>query len=332
LKELNNALAELKKERRRVASLPPEAREELAKDQDKTADKTAKLAEEAGKQGSEGGQSPSGRPKPGQKQLQQAQQAMQQASGDLREDDPEGAERKQEEAIRQLEKALQEIEERLAQLREETQVERLARLEQRFREMLARQQEVNSKTIELDSKRSETLTRIERRAVSALAVEERELVEQAYQAYDILLEDGTSVVFPTIVDGLRSDLERVSELLEESRTGEFTQALQKEVETTLVEMIEALKKAKQQKKDGEGGGGGGQGGEPPLLPGSAELKLLRSSQMRVNRLTQSFEKERPEKAEDLDDTLKRQLDSITRRQSEITVLTERIMERLQRLQ
>jgi hypothetical protein len=326
LADLKRALEELQNENRRIASLPPEAFDELAKRQDETADKTARLDEQmqkAPQSGDGGGDAKS----PGQKQVQQARQSMQRASGGLKQLDPAGASRHQDEAIRQLEKALQEIEERLAQLREETQVEKLARLEARFREMLARQQVVTLDTAALDKKKQAggLLLRADRLALGKQVAEEQALSEQAYQALEIIIADGTSVVFPNVVEQLRADLTRVGELLATDRIDGYTQLMQREVEATLQELIEALQKAQQQKKPGESSSAGGGQSEPSLLPSSAELKLLRAAQLRVNRRTAAFDQTRPAGA--LDDVLKREIENIAARQSEIGVMTLRILER-----
>ena len=74
--------------------------------------------------------------------------------------------------------------------------------------------------------------------------------------------------------------------MEAQRTDDYTQHLQREIEMTLEELIDALRRLQRQ---GGGGGGGGGGGEPPLLPTSAELKLLRAAQMRVNRRTGQYQ-------------------------------------------
>jgi hypothetical protein len=350
LANLEKALAELKNEHSRIASLPPEAFEQMAKKQDDIGNQTAKLEQkmqEAGQAG--GGQSGEGtgggKPQPGQQKVQQAQKAMQQASGGLRKQDPSDASRQQGKAIKELEDALQEIEERLAQLREETQLEKLAKLEARFREMLSVQQRISAQTQALDKKRTDNggnLTRPDRLAVAALGGDESRmdpvldpmtkqvklpmgLAGHAQQALDLIIDDGTSVVFPDVVEQLRDDLIGVGRLLSDNtRTDQFTQSLQKEIETTLEELIEALQQAQSQKEGGGGGGGGG--GEPPLLPNSAELKLLRSAQLRINRRTSAIDAARPKEGP-LDETLKDEALTIATRQSEIAEMTIKILER-----
>jgi hypothetical protein len=341
LENLKHALAELKHESSRIAKLPPEEFEKLAGKQDDTANQTARLEEkmqQAADQakpadgqpggGQPGGSPGGGKPSPGRQKVQQAQKAMEQASGDLRDQEPGDASRQQDKAIRQLEDALREIEERLAQLREETQIEKLARLEARFREMLARQKAASAETIVFEKKRvaEGELKRSDRLAVGKLAAEERSLAAAAQLALDIILDDGTSVVFPDVVGQVRDDLASVATLIDAKRTDAYTQSQQKEIELTLEELIEALQQAQKQKEGSGGGGGGGGGSEPPLLPGSAELKLLRAAQLRINRRTAAFDTARTPLGE-LDDLMKQEFANLSQRQAEIGDMTIRILER-----
>jgi hypothetical protein len=336
LQNLERALGELKKEQSRIASLPPEAFEKMAKKQDDISNQTAKLEEKMQEASSKSGGSPppgqegsqGGKPQPGQGKVAQAQKSMKQASGDLRKQDPSDASRQQGKAIKELEEALQEIEERLAQLREETQLEKLARLEGRFREMLTRQQKATLDTAVFEKKRQADgeLKRTDRLALGAVAKEEGALAEAAQQALEIILDDGTSVVFPDVVEQVRDDLLAVKQLLDAAKTDAYTNTLQKEIETTLEELIEALQQAQQQKEGSGGGGGGGGGGEPPLLPNSAELKLLRAAQLRINRRTAAIETARPKEAP-LPENLKTDAETIARRQAEIAEMTIKILER-----
>jgi hypothetical protein len=256
---------------------------------------------------------------------------MDQASGGLKKKDPAEANKDQRKAIEELEKAIQEIEDRLAQLREETQLEKLARLEARFTEMLARQESATRSTAELVKKKTDgvALTRADNLQVGKLAAEETKLGEMAEQAMEIIVEDGTSVVFPEVVGQLRDDLAGVAKLLEDKRTDDYTVSRQQEVEATLKELIEALQKAQGQKKEGGGGGGGG-GGDPPLLPNSAELKLLRSMQVRVNSRTTSIDKARAAAPGKVDEVLDKDLSGVADRQQQIADLTQQMIERAQK--
>ncbi len=243
----------------------------------------------------------------------------------MSEQDAQRAERQQEKAEEELEKALREIEERLDQLREETREEKLARLEARFREMLARQQIASVMTMELEDKRIH-LGQLGRRDILTmlrLSTEEIEISELGSQAYDLLLEDGTSTVFPEIVQDVREDLVRVAQLLESEETGPLTQLIQREIESTLEELLEALKQTRRQNEGGGGGGGGG--GNQPLLRKSAELKMLRAAQLRVNRMTKQFDLiRRPGK---LLEALAQELAKIRVRQADIVEMMIQVMEK-----
>jgi len=296
--EMEKALSDLEKEKRRIESLPPEALEQMAQEQRRTRDKNLDILEElkkAPKPKSENGEPSSGQP-PGQQAMEQAGDSMQEAADELQEQDPEEAAKNQQQAAKKMEEAIDEIEERLNQLREETREEKLARLEGRFREMLERQQIASVITVELNDKRA-NLSELRRRdqlLLLQMANEEMEINEIAQQAYDLLLEDGTSIVFPEIIQELRDDLAKAAGLLQEERTDRFTQLIQKEIETTIEDLIDALKEAQEKKDDDSsgGGGGGGGGGDQPLLKMSAELKILKMQQLRLNRRTRKVEQMR----------------------------------------
>lgn len=300
VEDLEDALEELESERSRIASLPPEALEQMAEDQDRIAEEAERLASEMqeASQGSPGqpgegqpgeGQLGEGKPSPAQQAMQEAQEAMQQASNGLREEDPEAAADDQEQAARDLEEARRAIEERLAQLREESILEQLARLEERFANMYAVQQAVTSATLELESRRGEEgFNRPDRLAVAGLAEEERRLAVEAQQALDIIIGDGTSVVFPSVVEGLRDDLRIIGDLLDSQHADAYTQLLQEQVEATLQDLIEALQRAQKAAENKPSEPSESEEQEQPLMPDSAELKLLQASQVRVMQRTIRF--------------------------------------------
>ncbi len=295
LENMKTALNELQKEKRRVESLPPEALEQMSDQQRRTRDKAMDLVEEmknAPKSPSEendsnASDSPS---QPGQQSMEQAGGSMGKAADNMQQQNPEDAKKDQEQALNEMNQALEEVEDRLNQLREETREEKLARLEARFAEMLERQIVTSIMTVELDDKRT-NLGEFKHRdqlLLLQLANDELEISELGQQAYDLLLEDGTSSVFPEMVQELRQELEKVSRLLSDEQTGALTQLVQKEIEYALQDLLDSMKDA-QQDSQNEGGGGGGGGGETPLLKKSAELKILRSQQLRLNRRARQIE-------------------------------------------
>ena len=320
--DLKKAVDALKQERDRIARLPKRMLDQMAEKQDETTGDAQKLLEEM----AESKDSKSKRQPQGQKNVQQAQKSMQQAAEGLRKSDPDSAAKEQEKAVEELKKALDEIEERLAQLREDTLIDRLARLEARFRSMLARQKKITADTAAVHATLASggKLSRANRLKLRKLAGQEKEIAEQAFQTIDILIEDGTSVVFPRVVKNLQEDLILVAELLNTQRTDDYTQALQEGVEVTLQELIDALQRNLKKKK---GGGGGGQCDcEPALLPGSAELKLLRSMQVRVNRRTVAFDKLETD-GDNVDATLKKEAANLAELQEEVAEMALELAEK-----
>lgn len=285
---------------RRQHELEQEA-DKLANSMQEAAESPGSQAEagdpgEAGEPGEDSQQdtespSPAGPQEPGGHNVRRAQQHMKQAADKLEADKPEQATRDQDRAIEQLERARAELEEALDQLRREQQEETLAGLEQRFRTMLIQQRSINVATEDLDVRRDDW-TRSDSLNLAGLAEKQNGLADEAGKALNILIEEGTTVVFPEIVGQMRDDMTEVGRRLGERQTGPVT----REIQTQIVEALEELIAAVEQRRN-EGppppshAGQSGQSGtqeEMPLLPGSAELKLLRSGQVRVNRQTQQL--------------------------------------------
>ena len=330
LDNLEKARAELKKEKRRIESLPPEALKDLARKQRRTRDRAMDLVEKMAeapksKQGDE--QQDSGKQQtPGQEQMEAAGESMKQAAGKLDEGNTDQAQQDQKKAQEKMEEAIEEIEERLDQLREETREEKLARLEGRFREMYDRQKVASAMTIDLDDKKVSLgpLNRRDQLLVLRVATDELDISEVGQQAYDLLLEDGTSVVFPEALQDLRTDLDRVAAMLYEEETNRLTQLLQKEIEAGILDLLDSLAEAKKESEGGGGGGGGG-GGKQPLLKKSAELKILRMQQQRLNRRTRRVEQLRG--GDVPEETLDREVDQAADTQVKLLEMTERLMEK-----
>jgi hypothetical protein len=333
LANLEQALKELQKEKRRIESLPPEALEQMAEAQRRTRDKAMKLVEEMkvapkpeAKKSAGGDEQSQTQSPPGQKPMEEASESMQQASESLDEGQPGEAQEKQKKSQQKMEQARNDIEDRLNQLREETREEKLARLEARFQEMLERQIAASAMTVELDDRKAslKELRRRDQLSLLQMSNEELEISEIGQQTYDLLLEDGTSIVFPEIVQELRQELEKAAQLLQAQRTDQLTQIVQKEIEFTIQDLLDALKQAKKDSKEGGGGGGGG-GGENPLIKKADELKMLRVRQLRLNRRAKKIEQIRG--TEELEPMIKQEAEDAAKVQRSLIEMLERILEK-----
>jgi hypothetical protein len=178
---------------------------------------------------------------------------------------------------------------------------------------------------ELRADKDEELRRADKITLRRLVQEEQDLSGMAQQALQLIEEDGTTISFPVVVENMRDNLTQVAAFLEQQATGIETQTLQHEIERTLEELIEALQIAK---KSGSGSGQGKPGNcKPALLPDTAELKLLRALQLRVNRRTRSFDETRPEGP--LDVLRKTEVSRVSKLQGDVSDMVLAIIERMQ---
>lgn len=272
-------------------------------------------------------------PTPGSREVQEAVPFQEEAEKNLDQQNPDKAEQAQGKAIEKLEQARKELEETLEQLRKEQQEELLAALESRFKAMLARQIEVNKGTERLDGLGVENWRRADQLELADLSQKQAWVGEEADQALYILKEEGTTVVFPQVVEHLRDDAAEASRLLVAATTGEPTRSIQAGIVNTLRELIEAIEK-KQAENEGDGGGGQSGGSEnqnQPLLPASAELKLLRSCQVRVNEATVRLEDEISEAVRETDE-LRDRREKLARRQEQVHEMARSMHEALRRAQ
>ena len=230
---------------------------------------------------------------PGAEQIEEAQRAMREAQEQLEQAEREGAREKQAEAVRKLREAKEKLEEILRQLREEEAELTLRALEARFQKMLEDQQAVLAETERLAAATAggDPADWEARYAAKArdLARRERLIGVEGDKAAGLLAEDGGSVAFPEALRQILADVSFAADLLGKPRVGELSQSVQRDVVASLEEMIAAfrqeLEKLREQQQSGRPPGQGGQPGEEGLVDRIAELKMLRTLQVGVNRRT-----------------------------------------------
>jgi hypothetical protein len=165
----------------------------------------------------------------------------------------------------------------------------LTLLEARFQEMLRVQLQINAETERLD--KVPTGDRESRHAARAtdLARTQRENALEADRALLLLKEEGSSVAFPEAVEQMRDSMTIVAGRLDRTDTGQTTQLIEQTIVETLDEMIlamqqelEKLKQQQQQQQQQQ------QNQDPALVNALAELKMIRSLQNQINRLTRQI--------------------------------------------
>lgn len=231
---------------------------------------------------------------PARKRLQAAEQKMREAQKKLEEAKRDDAKEDQELARQELEKAKADLEEILRQLREEEIERTLAQLEARFRKMLELQLKVNDSTLRLESIPAADRGREVDIAAGKLAVDQRKIALEADKAYNLLLEEGSSIAFPESVEQMRIDMEQVADRLSQTKLDPLTIGIEEEIVTALNEMIAALDKAQKDmedhKKPPPPPGPAGEPPETPLVDKIAELKMIKALQLRVNERTAKYAK------------------------------------------
>lgn len=297
LKDQEQAIENLKKTVEELEAMAEEARREMlklpfeqqAKKQEQTQHATDTLSKDMEK-AEQAGENGENKPTPGKKRVQQAVPKQRAAAGQLKEYKP--AKQKQQDAKDDLESAKKELDEALAQLRQQLSDEVLRALEERFTAMLAKQRDLSTETKTLDGTRKNVLTAsgelpaalVDR--ILGVATGEGDLEVEASDALKLLEEDATTAVFPPMVEALREELQGVGKRCRNKETDAPVQAGQREVEDILELLINALRKEIERR---EGGGQCNCNGQPPLVPVSAELKVLRYLQERVNKQTKEFD-------------------------------------------
>ena len=226
---------------------------------------------------------------PGREELERAKRDMERAIEQLKKKNRNAASDAQDDALANLQKAKEKLEEILKQLREEERERFLAMLEARFQKMLALQKIVNDETVKLDkTPEAERSGRHSTRSLQ-MARQEEAIAIEATKAITLLRDEGSAVAFPEAVEQMRDDMRIVVTRLERTDLGELTQAVEKEIVEALEEMIDALQKEmekskdKDKKKDDQAKDSQQQ--DPALVDQLAELRMLRTLQLRINRRT-----------------------------------------------
>jgi len=228
---------------------------------------------------------------PARQRVEAAEQRMREARKQLEKAEREQAIERQQEAQAELRKAIAELEEILRQLREEEVERTLAMLEARLSKMLEMQMIVYEGTKQIDKTPADQRTRGDEIEAGKLSASERKILNEADRALTLLKEEGSSIAFPEVIGQMRDDIEQVVKRLVNAKVGSITQGIEEEIIEALEEMIESLRQAQkkmEQQKQQQQQMQQGQESEQALVDAIAELKMIRSLQIRVNKRTDRY--------------------------------------------
>jgi len=224
-----------------------------------------------------------------------AEQRMRKAQKNLEEAKRRDARQEQEKAIEELETARAELEEILRQMREQEVERLLVQLEARLRAMLRAQRAVLAGAEKLAAEAAQADRERQLEAVR-LSREQSGIGIEAAKALTLVRDDGSAVAIPEALEQVQEDAGQAAGRLARGDVGGTTRGILQDLVASLEEMLAALEKAqreqqaRQQQKQGNQGGRPADPGEQPLVEKLAELKMIRSLQMRVNTRTKRFSK------------------------------------------
>jgi hypothetical protein len=273
---------------------------------------------------------PSTQDQQAQKKIQEAIDGQKKVEDNLNKDKREDASKKTDDVIAKLEELKKDLQKRLQQRREEELERLLANLQARCQHMLAMQIEVQSGTKRVWSViltlENQKPSRAEEQTSQQLSNREGDIVKEANKTLQLLSSEGSAVAFAMSLENVRDDMANIEKRLDKYDDGEFTQQMEQDVIDALKEMIEALKKAIQDNKDKKNNPKPSQQGPPPpqkLLDLLAELKLIRSQQVQVNKRTLDYSKHY--QGEQTDDALlQKELEQLSKRQAKLEDMLKKI--------
>lgn len=224
--------------------------------------------------------------RPGADQMREASEQMREAADKMGQDKPADAKKSEQQALEKLQQALDELDDALRQVRKEEMDETLSAIETRLRDLLAREKMVRETIRPLESKATADFSRAEQAQIVEATTNQKKVAEDCAQVLRIVVDEGTTVIVPELLKQLSADMAFASERLDHSQADGVTARLLDDIITQLEEILAAVEKRREQNREEENQPQPDQPqpdqGPKPLLPTSAELKLLRSAQVRIN--------------------------------------------------
>ncbi len=215
------------------------------------------------------------------------------------------------------------------------------KIDAELQKILNTQKTISAGTKKVDSghESEKPFDRAEEIELTRLASAEGKLAKQIDIIRKKLLAEGTTVVFPAVLKEVGDDIRSVDENLSNKNPGKLTQQIQNDIETTLQEMIDAIRKEMSERRkkgdnkgtdpDGDDGDDGGDGKKPPLVSNLAELEMLYRLQEQIQRRTLILADSKPGK-----DGTKEQIGEMHKklagRQSKVKSMTEELKKKTQK--
>ncbi len=244
-----------------------------------------------------------------QRALRQAQRRMKSAEDKLRQQKPEGVLEDQEEAIAALLQAKAELERILRQLREEELLSTLEKLDARLERMIRDEKSIRSQTQTIlsetknEGENAANLSRPMQIQAARIASEQQTCIEDADAVILILQADGTAMALAESMLQTRFDMAEIQSQLHHAANHARIDPVALELENTVIESLEemlaavnnAIQDAEKRQADANNPQSPMENqmatAEEALIQLIAELRMIRSMQVRVQERTERYEKE-----------------------------------------
>ena len=243
---------------------------------------------------------------------------MERALDQLKEQNREDALKNEDNAIEELHEAAEKLEAMLRQLREEEKEMMLASLEARFQRMLLAETQIHEGTVGVAATPQKDWLDLNYGRCRELSQQQSELTRECAQTVNLLREDGTSVAIVIAVEDIEADMSSVTGWMQEYKVSELTQSVQKDILESLKQLIETTQKEMQEMKEQQK-----QKQQDPnqkkegLVELMAEIRVLRSLQLQVNRRTKQVDGLLQSANTDDLPTLRKQLHDLAIRQNRL---------------
>jgi hypothetical protein len=281
------AVKELERDQRDLQSLTDRAKNDadakrLSDPQGDLADRTRKMEADDPSQGesqkkkdADGGD------------LKNARESMENAKKSLDDAKRDKAKKEQREALERLAKETEKLAKVLRQMREEERLQSLVSLETRCRKLLDGEKSLQEKIVALDRSSAKERTRADVRMATDLSAVQRALAAEADATLAFVREDNVAVAFDESLVIVRDDMTRIEQRLRDAETGPVVQAMAASNVGMLSEMVSSLQREiaesreRQSEEEQEGGGDD----RDQLLDRLAELRLVKSLQVQIEKRT-----------------------------------------------
>ena len=319
-------------------SMPNDAQKESSEGGEQ--EQSQEQSKEQGEEGAQGQKSEDRKPKTKEEQARQrverARERMQKAEKELRDNNRKEAIEEQQKAEDELQQAIAELEKILKQLREEEIERTLVDLETRLKRMSEWERGIREQTEKLAGLTGEDRDRQLDIQANKLSTEQLKVAMEGQRAMLLLKDEGSSQAFPEALEQVISDAQMVVKRLNGADVSAGTIAIEDEILGALEEMLQSLqevqKKREEEKQNQQQGGGQSPGGgeqEEPLVGKIAELRLIKTLQLRVNRRTDRLA-DQSNNGDDLvgevaDGKLRDELRELSGRQQKIQGVTREIL-------